>query len=217
MEVNGNFLYREDLHTVMPANLSQEDSLLFTEHFIYNWIEEVLLFEKAESNIPDDGSVDELVENYRKALVIHTYQQGLTAQKLSKEIRDEELLDYYENNKMLFTVETPLIKGLFMKVPLTAPGISNVRSWYRKNSPDVIDKLEKYSLQNAISYDYFYDKWISAEDVFDKIPVSPVDMDEYLQKNSFVEARDTAFYYFLNIGEFLPAGALNRMSRRLHG
>lgn len=86
----------------MPANLSQEDSLLFAEYFIRNWIEEVLLLEKAESNIPDDGSVDELIENYRKALVIHTYQQELTAQKLSKEIRDEELLDYYEIIKCCF-------------------------------------------------------------------------------------------------------------------
>ena len=75
VEISGEFLYKEDLQSVLPADLSKDDSLLFAEHYIKNWAEGVLLYQKAESNIPDDDEVNTLVENYRKALIVHTYQQ----------------------------------------------------------------------------------------------------------------------------------------------
>lgn len=76
MELDGNFLYREDLQSVLPAGLSKDDSLLFAEHYIRNWVEDILLYDKAQSNIPNNGEIDKLVENYRKALIMHTYQHG---------------------------------------------------------------------------------------------------------------------------------------------
>lgn len=34
VELNGNFLYREDLQSVLPPDLSKDDSLLFAENYI---------------------------------------------------------------------------------------------------------------------------------------------------------------------------------------
>ena len=99
VELDGNFLYREDLQSALPARLSKDDSLLFAEHYIRNWVEDILLYEKAQSNIPDNGEIEKLVENYRKALIMHTYQQALIHQRLSNEISEGELTDYYEKNK----------------------------------------------------------------------------------------------------------------------
>ena len=58
---------------------------------------------------------------------MHTYQQELIGQRLSNEIPEQELAEYYEKNKELFKLDRPLVKGLFIKVPLTAPQIANVR------------------------------------------------------------------------------------------
>ena len=48
VEVDGNFLYKEDLMSVLPVGLSKDDSILFTEHYIRSWAEAfpqaVLLF-----------------------------------------------------------------------------------------------------------------------------------------------------------------------------
>ena len=73
VEVDGNFLYKEDLQAVLPAGLSKDDSLLFAEHYVRSWVEDVLLFNQAQSNIPDNGEIDKLVENYRKALSTELY------------------------------------------------------------------------------------------------------------------------------------------------
>lgn len=204
VEVAGEFLYNEDLQAALPLNISKDDSVLFAEHYIKNWIEDALLFDKAEGNIPDNEKLVKLVENYRRALIMHTYQEELVGQKLANEINDEEINAYYEKNKELFRLESSLVKGLFIKVPLQSPDLNSVRTLYKKNGQDAIEKLEKYSLRNAVSYDYFYDKWISVPDVAAKIPLKILDTDEdYLDKNRNIEVKDTAFCYFLHVEEFL--------------
>ena len=204
VEVSGEFLYKEDLQAALPLNISKDDSVLFAEHYIRNWIEDALLFDKAEGNIPDNDKISKLVENYRRALIMHTYQEELVNQKFANDISEEEINAYYEKNKELFRLDNPLVKGLFIKVPLSSPDLGNVRVWYRKNNQDVIEKLEKYSLRNAVSYDYFYDRWTSVPDVAAKIPLKVLDTDaNYLDKNRNVEVKDTAFCYFLHIEDFL--------------
>lgn len=204
VEVSGEFLYKEDLQAALPLNISKDDSVLFAEHYIRNWIEDALLFDKAEGNIPDNDKISKLVENYRRALIMHTYQEELVNQKLANDISEEEINAYYEKNKELFRLDNPLVKGLFIKVPLSSPDLGNVRVWYRKNNQDVIEKLEKYSLRNAVSYDYFYDRWTSVPDVAAKIALKVLDTDaNYLDKNRNVEVKDTAFCYFLHIEDFL--------------
>ncbi|THG60058.1 peptidylprolyl isomerase [Bacteroides faecichinchillae] len=206
VEVDGNFLYKEDLMSVLPVGLSKDDSTLFVEHYIRSWVEDILLYEKAENNIPDNVEVDKLVENYRKALIMHTYQQELINQKLTNDIPEQEIFAYYQENKDLFKLESSLIKGLFIKVPLTAPQLNNVRRWYKSEQQDMIDNLEKYSFQNAVKYKYFYDKWVSVTDILDMIPLDIESPEEYVNKHRQIELKDTAFYYFLNVIDYRGVG-----------
>ena len=112
VEVAGEYLYKEDLQAALPFNISKDDSVLFAEHYIRNWVEDVLLFDKAEGNIPDNAKIAKLVENYRRALIMHTYQEELVNQKLANEISDEEISAYYEKNKELFHTEHPFVKTM---------------------------------------------------------------------------------------------------------
>ena len=206
VELKGHFLYQEDLHAVLPVALSAEDSLQFAERYIHNWVENTLLYEKAQHNIPDGAEIDKQVENYRRALIMHTYQQALISQKLGRDISDNDLKAYYDSNQAAFKLENPLVKGLFIKVPLQAAGINKVRRWYRDDSQEAVEELEKYQMQHAVKYEYFYDKWLSAADVLSWIPLQQDKVEDYLDKHRQIELKDTAFYYFLNIRDFRQAG-----------
>ena len=50
VEVEGNFLYHEDLLEALPVGISKEDSISFSSHYIQNWVQDVLLFDKAKGN-----------------------------------------------------------------------------------------------------------------------------------------------------------------------
>lgn len=206
VEVDGHFLYREDLLAVQPAGLQPDDSLLFADDYVRNWVEEVLLYGKAEENIPDNAEVERLVANYRKSLILHIYQQALIRQKLSAQVTEEEVEAYYRDNIHLFKVDRPLIKGLYIKVPLGSPHLSDVRRWYRSDSHDAVEHLEKYSLRNAVKYEYFYDKWVPAADVLGQLPEGGREAEPALAQKRPVELADTAYHYFLNVTDYRAVG-----------
>ena len=206
VELDGHFLYREDLLRVLPQNLSTDDSLLFAQHYIRTWAEDILLYERAQQNVPDDAEIENLVFNYRKALMMHAYQQALIQERLAEELTEEDLREYYTNNVEAFKAESPLLKGLFIKVPLTAPQVSQVKQWYKSDQQSAVEHLEKYSLQHAVKYEYFYDRWMSASEIMSWLPLKEDNWDNFFEKNRHVALKDTTFWYFLNISAYIRTG-----------
>ena len=207
VEVGKNYLYQEDLQMVMPVGITGKDSVDFAEQYIRNWVEDMLLYQKAEGNIPDNAKIKELVASYRKALVMHTFQEELVNQEVGNSITDTEIESYYTQNPEAFRAEQPFVQGLYLKVPLKAKDLSKVRTWYKKNTQEAIDKLEKYGISNAVDYEYFYDRWIAVSDLALKLPVKELKTDtDYLNRNKNVEVKDTAFCYFLHVENFIPKG-----------
>lgn len=207
VEVNGQYLYEEDLRSVIPVNLSKTDSIQFAKQYVEEWVEDVLFTNVAKKNIAADEKINQLVETYRRSLIQHAYQEELVRQKLENTIGDEEIESYYNAHKELFRLESPLIKGLFIKVPLHAIDINLVRRWYRQKSQDAIDNLEKYSVGNAVVYEYFYDQWKSVEEEMGKLPSSSWKNDlNYMNVNRNIEVQDTAYYYFLHVEDYLAKG-----------
>jgi hypothetical protein len=125
---------------------------------------------------------------------------------VSAEISETELLAYYEKNKEQFILNENLIKGLFIKVSASAPGLENVRKWYLSDSEESVERIEKYSIQNAIIYDYFYDNWVMFDEVMEKIPHKISNPQQFLRVNNHLEVSDSTHVYFLNISEKLLVG-----------
>ena len=207
VSVGDDFLYKEDLMTALPAGLKGNDSLQFVDKYIKGWVEDALLFDKAEGNIPDNMRIDELVASYRRALITHAYQEELVRQKLSGEVTDEEIENYYSEHQDMFLLGQPMVKGLFLKVPLNTSQLSNVRTWYKNNTRDAIDNLEKFCVGGAVIYDYFFDRWTPVSELSAKIPNKSLETDiRYLDTNRNVETKDTAFCYFLHVEDFMAQG-----------
>ena len=111
LEINGDVLYAEDIRQVIPLGLSDADSALFAERYIRNWAQDVLFYQNAIRNIPDTKDIDRLVDNYRRSLFEHEYQRRLIEQKFSSEISQEEIEQFYNDNRRLFVLDESLVKG----------------------------------------------------------------------------------------------------------
>ena len=101
-----------------------------------------------------------------------------------------------------------LIKGLFLKIPVDAPGLTDVKKWYKSTDVASLEKIEKYSVQNATIYEYFYDKWVDFDEVMDNIPIHVSNPNAFLKANKYVEVADSSYCYLLNIKEYLPSGSV---------
>lgn len=204
--VCGQTLYKSEIDNILPKNLSFQDSLRQTDLYVMKWIDERLLYAKAEKNIIDKDAIDRQVDNYRKSLVIYSYQDRLLKQKLDTEVQENELQAYYNQNKELFSLNGSIIKGLYLKIPATSSQLSNFRKWYNQTNDKSIGNIENAALQHAVNYEYFYDRWVSLKDIMDKIPYQMGDEKLFLQKNKTVDVSDSSFVYLLFIKDYRMIG-----------
>lgn len=210
VKVNEHTLTKEDVLSVLPKNISSADSLLWAESYIKQWVKDNLVYDVALQNLGDKNraEIDRLVDSYRRSLVRYRYQEQLVHERLSANITDEEKRIFYDENQDQFELDHSLIKGLFLKIPIDAPNLDEVKKWYRSTSEASIEKIEKYSVQNAVVYDYFYDKWVSFDEVFVNIPIQVTNENEFLRTHSFVEIADSSYCYLLNIEEYVAKGKI---------
>lgn len=209
VEVDGMFLFAEDLQRAMPLGLHGADSSDFVKQYVRGWVEDALLYRKAKDNIPDNQRIEELVSSYRKMLIMHTYQEELVNQKLENTITDAEIEAYYKQNPALFRADVPYIKGLFIKVPVNVPNLNKLRGWCRKDVGDNLDRLEKFCVGTAVAYDYFFDRWLPVSEFASKMPLATLKSDlNYLSRTKNAEVKDSLFCYILHVEHFLPKGEI---------
>lgn len=209
VRVKDKFLTREEVERMIPENLSSTDSLMRAESIVKKWTIETLMDEAAYQNVGDDKvEIDKLVSEYRRSLIRHRYQERIIRDRVSADISEYDQMNYYEENKQQFILSQNLIRGLFLKVPVDAPGLENVRKWYVSGSVESLEKIEKYSIQNAIIYNYYYDHWIDFEEVMAKIPHKISNPTQFLKVHNHLEVSDSTHVYFLNIADKLLVGTM---------
>ncbi len=208
VRVKDRVLGREEIQRQIPRSLSSADSLLMAESLTKKWVKDALVYEVALRNLEREerAEVDRLVEEYRHSLIRYRYEEQLVRERLSSDFQESDKLRFYEENQSKFVLDKALIKGLFLKVPADAPGLADVKKWYRSTSESAVEKIEKYSVQNAVIYDYFYDKWVDFDQVMDNIPMRVTDANAFLKANRYVEMCDSTYCYLLNISDYLPIG-----------
>lgn len=199
LEVEGKFLYSDQLQDIMPPNVSKKDSVEIANSYIRKWVTDVLLYENAERNITNKAEIDQLLEDYRKSLIIHQYQQKLLQERLPKEPSEEEIKAFYDKYDDQLILKENVIQGILLITPANAPQLANVRNWVKSGNTKSLESIEKYSMQHAISYDYFAERWIPFSEVLKKLPLQLEDQTSYLSGRRFIELSDSTKHYFLNI------------------
>lgn len=203
--VNDKVLYLSQLKELIPIGLTSEDSAKIAETYIDKWISDELIYEKARQNV-DDAEINQMVEDYRRNLILNTYEARLLREMVANKVSDEELEKYYKENSSQFKLEENIIKGLFLKVPESSSQVANFQKWYKQGTEEAVSNIEKATLQNVVGYDYFYNKWVDFDSVLDNIPMTISDQSQYLKGNRNIEYKDDSFVYLLNIKEYKLKG-----------
>ena len=208
LEVEGKFLYQDEIDQIIPATASLIDSADIAERYIKKWVTDVLVYENAKRNINKLNDIEKRVEEYRKSLIINEYEQALIKERLSGVVTEDEMKKFYETYKSQLISQENLIKGLLLIVPKNAPQIDKVREWVRLSNTKSLENIEKYSLKNAISYDYFMNNWTSFGELLKKAPFRIEDSGVFVRSTSFAETSDSTKLYLLRIVNSIPVGQI---------
>ncbi|MFW6371076.1 MAG: hypothetical protein ACOC10_07735 [Bacteroidota bacterium] len=201
------YLFPSDLKNLVHDDMSKEDSIQVVQNYIDHWVRTQLMMRNAELNLAEEEqNLEKQIENYRASLLIYRYKQHLLNQKVDTIIPFGEIKAYYEENPSNFLLSDDIVKAVYVKVPLNAPQIWNLRSWYHSEDVDDIARLEQYCFEHAEEYTYFDDDWVYFRDIIQKTPREIDDTERFLRYNTRFEARDTASIHFVSIRDYRLAG-----------
>lgn len=202
-----NYLYPSDLAQVIPSGTNAEDSALLAKRYTDTWVKDMLMKRKAEESLTEEQmDFEAQIEEYHRSLLIYTYRQNLLQQKMDTVVRDQEVKTYYEENSKNFVLEQNVIKGTFIKVPLSAPDLDQLTRWSWSNRDQDLDQMEKYCISYAEKYIDFNDTWIDFSTIKDQLPIRISDPVRYLNSYRNINTSDSLFRYLVHISEHLTLG-----------
>lgn len=205
VRVGSTLLTQEDLDRAMPSGLTPEDSAKYVKVYVKDWIDSHLVSDYASQEI-DMTEIDRLTNEYRNRLILLEFRRKLFETQ-GDSIPEDSIRLYHEAHKDEFVLERPLIKGVYLKVPVHAANLGVIKRLYKSSKPADIDRLEKESLSSAVHYDYFRDHWVDWEQVETRIPYAfGDDAAGWLSKHRNFEVTVGNYVYLLNITEVLDAG-----------
>lgn len=198
--VQDKVLLPSDIVGIVPAGLSEKDSLLILTSFTEKWIKKQLILQKAELNLTEvQKDVSRQIEEYRSSLLIFKYEQNLIKQKLDTIIYPEEIENYYTENSSNFILDNIIVKALFIKLPYDAPNLERIRAIYRLEDEESVQQLESYCYQYAVKYDYFNENWIMLNNILQELPDAPENPEWRLKYYDYIEQQDSLYRYFVHI------------------
>ena len=188
-------LFREDLNSLLPKNIDKNDSIALARSIINSWAIKQLLLIKAEENTSqnDNSEINDLVRDYRQALLINGYKERLIKQQLDTIIEQQEILDYYKLNSKNFRLNEELIKTRYLHLSKDLIDKKEVLKLFKNGSIEDLEALEsrQLSFKKMMLNDSV---WIPIENVLLKLPFSRYDL---LKKTKLTKKEDSLSLYLV--------------------
>ncbi len=206
--VDRSVLYLSDVKNVIPDNFSAEDSLLFAEDYIRNWINYELLIKKAQDNLTmSQKDLVREIREYKNSLIIYRYQNELMKQKLDTSVTASSVSALYDSVKQDFILDKDLIRAIWVRIPLSVTNPERVKVFCNATSARSLEELNNYCQKNRGEYELFTTSWTDARQVFQKLPHQPKNLHRFLAGYTIWETRDTRYYYLVRILDYAAAGS----------
>jgi hypothetical protein len=194
-------LYKEDILDILPLNIDSKDSIVLVRSIINNWATKQLLLRRAEENnsSTDNSEINNLVRDYREALLINGYKERLIQQQLDTLISEEEITNYYAENSQNFRLNEELVKTRYLHFADDLIDKKEVIKLFKKGTLENLEELEmmQLSFKGVMLNDSV---WSSLENVLLKTPFS---RDKLLKKTKFLQKEDSLGVYLVAINDVL--------------
>lgn len=199
--VNTEKLFVEDIKSILPTNVSKEDSIILVKSFINDWAIKQLLLKKAENYSTESelNEINALVKDYRESLLINKYKESLINQQLDTLIKDREIDTFYTKNKDNFKLNEELVQIKYLHFDNKVINKKELITLFKSDKIEDVEALEKQQL--SFKFHQFNDSiWTPLDNILLKLPFSKEDL---LKKTKFTQKQDSLGLYLIAVKDVL--------------
>lgn len=202
-EVGNVVLYYDELPKLLQNGIN-DDSIAIIQNYINKWAKRELLLQRAEQNLSQEirDEINNQIEETRANLVIYQYQRQMMLEKMDTTITDAELENYYASNEKSFTLNSNIVKALFIKIPSEVPDLNRIRTLVRSNDQNDLQQLESICYQFAEKFDDFNEDWVMMDRLSLELPQEIENEENFLRRTTFYETTDSSSVYLISIRDY---------------
>lgn len=203
-EANSMVLTRSQMEKLIPDNVKGLDSVQFVQSYVERWIRNQLMLAKAMVNIDEKSmaNVENMVNDYRTALLVYKYQQMYIEQNLDTLILDSQIAEHYDKYGVNFLLDSCAVRAVFVQVPKSLPDKTNIRKLIRSDKSDDLIALEEFCFKNARDFDVG-NEWCYLNDIVVKLPEDAVPNPvAFAKSGKYTEFQDSLYNYYFMVREF---------------
>jgi len=182
------------------------DSAMFVNKYINNWIIDQLFINEAIKEIKLDDDIKKKVEDYKNSLLSYEYEAKLVKDRLDTNVSIEEMREYYDKNKGNFELKDNIVKIKYFKINKSKIGLINeksVKDWFVSADDRKINELKIFCKNNAVNYFLNDSVWLFFNDIIKEIPIVTYNQEDYLKNNKYIVFDDDKYRYYLYIYDFM--------------
>ncbi len=203
-ECYGKYLYESDLVGIVPEGTTIMDSIQRVSTFIDSWVRRQVLIHQAENNLNmEELDLKKQMDEYRNSLVIYAYESQLINQKLDTIVTEDEIAEYYEQNKEDFQLRNTMVRVAYV---ILDEG-NKQEEMFRKlmSDPDtlLLQNIDVLASYYAVKSHLDVDQWMRLDELTNIIPIEIFNAESFLKKNKFVCFDMNEYTYMVRFVEYL--------------
>ena len=203
-ECYGKYLYESDLVGIVPENTPIMDSIQRVSNFIDSWIKRQVLVHQAEINLnKEELDLKKQLEEYRNSLVIYAYESQLINQKLDTVISEDEIADYYEQNKEDFQLRSTMVRVAYVILKEDCKQKADFKKLLSDPDTLLLQNIDIQATYYAVKSNVDVDKWVRLDELTNIIPIEIFNAESFLKKKKFVCFDMNEYTYMVRFVDYL--------------
>ena len=190
----------DSISSLIPDNMSDDDSTMLADRIINSWIREQVLLAQAENNLSDkDPIFARQIQTYRNALLVSEYESSYVDSRLNRIVTEEEITNFHNTNPELFKLSEHIVRAAFVHLPKEEVELDSVKLWLSKADSITIPRLEKWCIEHGANYAIDTEYWWLISDLLNQIPMQIYRIEDQLKHKKIIEFSDGGRTYLLKI------------------
>ena len=203
-ECYGKYLYESDLKGIVPEGATTMDSIQRVSSFIDSWIMRQVLIHQAEKNLDKDKlDLKKQMEEYRNSLIIYEYESQLINQKLDTVVSEDEIAEYYEQNKEDFQLRNTMVRVAYVILPEDSKQKATFQKLMSDRDTLLLQNIDILANYYAAKSYVDVDQWMRLDELTNIIPIEIFNAESFLKKNKFVCFDMNEYTYMVRFVDYL--------------
>src|SRR5690554_55770 len=202
-QVGEYILYESELQlrkSIFFSSLNAEEA---NKKAIEQWVEQQSIKLELSSTSPEVKAAHELrIEEELMQLNLFELENFYITTHLDSLISEQEIQNYYNNNRENYKTETYIVRALYIKIPDTIASVLNADKYYLLKNDKDLEEIKKYANLYATGFYYEKERWIYFDDLVREIPISTSTKEELIKSRGEAIFKDNEETHYINVLDF---------------